>query len=453
MARTIARFALVVVPAGLAALALGLASNNGAVGAGARRVTYFQDVKPILDGRCVGCHYRGGIAPFPLKSYAAARSHRIEMAAAVGLRLMPPWLAEPGHRRYLYDPSLTSAQIATIKHWVAAGAPKGDASRAAPSLKPVGPKLSRVDLRLRLPGPYTPQRRLGADDYRCFVVPWTADRVRYVTGFNVVPGERREVHHIIVFLAPPSDAARVDGWEAADRRPGYSCYGGPSATGRTDIAAQFLAGWVPGMLGTDLPAGTGVQILPGSRLIVQIHYNLATTKPRPDRSLVELKLDDSVAKRGIYVPIVDFRWLLDPTTMAIPAGKRHVVHSWVGDPRPTIRFFAPDLDLTRGFRIYAVIHHMHQLGKRGAIAVEHANGKRAVLLAIRRWNFHWQREYHLAQPEVFSPGDRLSIRCEWDNSGANQPSVRGQRRRPRLVTWGESTSDEMCIGFVYVTEL
>ena len=26
--------------------------------------TYYQDVKRILDARCAGCHYTGGIAPF-----------------------------------------------------------------------------------------------------------------------------------------------------------------------------------------------------------------------------------------------------------------------------------------------------------------------------------------------------------------------------------------------------
>ena len=97
------------------------------------------------------------------------------------------------------------------------------------------------------------------------------------------------------------------------------------------------------------------------------------------------------------------------------------------------------------------MHHMHELGERGTIAVEHADGRRSVLLSIPRWDFHWQREYQLAKPELVGPRDGLSIRCEWNNSRANQPVVRGKRRPPRLVTWGEDTTDEMCIGFVYAT--
>jgi hypothetical protein len=76
-----------------------------------------------------------------------------------------------------------------------------------------------------------------------------------------------------------------------------------------------------------------------------------------------------------------------------------------------------------------------------------------MLLAINRWDFDWQREYFFAEPEVIAPGDDwLSIRCVHDNSRAAQPVVNGKRRAPRTVTWGENSSDEMCIGFMYVTE-
>src|SRR3712207_7629906 len=55
-------------------------------------------------------------------------------------------------------------------------------------------------------------------------------------------------------------------------------------------------------------------------------------------------------------------------------------------------------------------------------------GRRVPLLSIRDWHFHWQREYQLARAEVFEPGDRLSVRCEHDNTAANQPVVDGRRQ-------------------------
>ena len=399
--------------------------------------TYFQNVKPIIDGRCGNCHMAGGIAPFSLRTYGQARRKRAAIAAAVGTRVMPPWHAERKYRRYLWDPSLSKTQISAITRWAATGGPKGDAASPGAPLPPVGGGLSRSDVRLQLPT-YTPKRG-KQDDYHCFVVAWP-DQSRYVTGFDVTPGERREVHHMIVFGALPRDAATVDAWDAAEPGPGYSCYGGPSATGSTDIAARFLAGWAPGGSGADAPDGTGQLVEAGSRLIVQIHYNLRSTAPRPDHSVVELKVDDSVVKQAATAPVVNPGWLISPRSFRIPARSR-VTHSWAGDPRPFLRFLGSDVDLSQGFMIHSVLLHMHRQGQSGQVAILRASGKREVLLSIKDWQFNWQRDYRLATPVRFSNGDRLSIRCTHRN------------RTKRNITWGENSSDEMCIGFVYVSEL
>jgi hypothetical protein len=428
----------IVALAGLVLVAGVLAAGPGAEPkAGSRSPTYFQNVKPILDGRCGNCHMAGGIAPFSLQTYGQARRNRTAIAAAAGARLMPPWHAERKYRRYLWDPSLSKAQISSLTRWAAAGGPKGDAASPGAPLPPVGGGLTRADVSLQLPT-YTPKRG-KQDDYHCFVVPWPGQS-RYVTGFDVTPGERREVHHMIVFGALPRDAATVDAWDAAEPGPGYTCYGGPSATGSTDIAARFLAGWAPGGSGADVPDGTGQLVEAGSRLIVQIHYNLQSTTPKPDHSVVELKLDDSVAKEAATAPVVNPGWLISPRSFRIPARSR-VTHSWVGDPRPFLGFLGSDVDLSQGFMIHSVLLHMHRLGQGGQVAIVRASGKREVLLSIKNWQFNWQRDYRLAVPVRFNNGDRLSIRCLHRN------------RTKRNVTWGENSSDEMCIGFVYVSEL
>ena len=437
---------------GIAVATLGHGAPKGAAAESARRAspTYYGDVKPILDGRCVTCHTIGGIAPFPLTSYAAAASRRIQIARVVARRVMPPWHADRGYRGYLHDPSLTEAQIDAIRRWAAADAPRGAASRAGKPLPPVGGGLSRVDARLTLPT-YTPQQRVGHDDYRCFVVPW--DRpTSHVTGFDAVPGHRREVHHMLVYLAAAADAATVDAWDASDPAPGYSCYGGPSAGGRTLIAVQPLGGWVPGFQGGDFPSGTGVRIGEGSRVIVQVHYNLDAARPAPDRSLVRLKLDETVAKRAFTVPVLDLRWLLAPRTFTIPAANKRVVHTFSGDVALQLRFVGADRLAASGFAIHGVTLHMHRLGTRGQLVLERPSGAREVLLSIRNWDFDWQRGYQLAEPVLVSPGDRLAVRCEHDNSRANQPVIRGKRGSPRTVTWGENSSDEMCLGFLFVSE-
>jgi mono/diheme cytochrome c family protein len=404
------------------------------------RPTYFQDVKPILDGRCAGCHRAGGVAPFALTGYLDAYRHRLAVAEAVRTRRMPPWHADSRVRRYLYDPSLTNEQIATLTRWAARRGPRGDASRRGTPLPAVAPRLSRVDQRIPMRQAYRPQRRAGGDDYRCFVLPWTPERQRFLTGFNLRPGQPRQVHHIIVYLAPQQQSATVEGWEREDARPGYGCYGGPSATGRQTLGFQFLAGWVPGSFGTDFARGTGIRIAPGSRLVLQVHYNLEGVRSvRPDRSLVELKLEDEVERRAVYAPFVDAGWILSRQRFTIPA-RRRASHQFTGDPRELFRILAGGgIDFGRGFTIHSVLLHMHRLGHRTSLRV--VSGRRSqTLLSIRDWDFNWQREYHLARPVRFAAGEQLSIRCEHSN--------------PTRVarTWGEDSADEMCIGFLYVSE-
>src|SRR5215210_4626992 len=351
--------------------------------------SYFGAVKSIVDARCTGCHRSGGIAPFALTSYSATKKHSAEMAYVVKNRIMPPWHAARGVRRYLNDPSLTRAQIDTIVRWAHAGAPRGNPATKRPALKTVAPTLTRVDRRIQLPEPYTPRGWLpGGDDYHCFVVPWSGDRTQYVTGFNAIPGVPKQVHHIIVFLAGPSDAATVDGWDAAEAGPGYRCYGGASGVGARTIPVRLLAGWAPGLAGGDFPAGTGIEVPRGSRLILQFHYNLEhahmTGGPKPDRSSLEFEVAESVERRAAMLPVVDLGWIVAPPTFAIPGNGRAVRHSWSGDPTFLARFFGGGIDLAAGVTVEGVILHMHRLGLSGAVTLRRASGARETLLRIPR---------------------------------------------------------------------
>src|SRR5258705_6409320 len=80
------------------ALAAVLAGCSGgdAEGAGSgppleKGPTYYRDVKAILDVKCTGCHFQGGIAPFALTSYMDAKTHKDAINAAVTQGVMPPW--------------------------------------------------------------------------------------------------------------------------------------------------------------------------------------------------------------------------------------------------------------------------------------------------------------------------------------------------------------------------
>src|SRR5262249_53062887 len=158
------------------------------------------------------------------------------------------------------------AQITLITEWIDGGAPAGDANQYQPPVRDRQGGLSRVDVRLAMPVAYTP--RLSPDDYRCFILDWPMDALRYVTGFRASPGRPSVVHHVIAFLAPPDQVAAYEELDAREPGAGYTCFGGPGGPG----IPGWIGAWAPGSQGEDFPAGTGLPIRPGSKVILQVHY-------------------------------------------------------------------------------------------------------------------------------------------------------------------------------------
>ena len=95
--------------------------------------------------------------------------------------------------------------------------------------------------------------------------------------------------------------------------------------------------------------------------------------------------------------------------------------------------------------------HMHLLGKKIRLSVQRADGSNTCVEDVQDWDFNWQGSVDLVEPVRFDPGDQVRADCEWDNTPERQPVVDGQRIEPRDVIWGEGTTDEMCLGLLYVS--
>ena len=391
--------------------------------------TYHQTIKPILDAKCVGCHVDGGIAPFALTDYSLASEYAVAAAGAVTSQRMPPWAPSSDCREYVGDRSLDPSQIDAINRWVADGMPEGDPATPGAALPDTVPKLSRVDVTLAIPEPYTPRPAAGkADDYRCFVVPWpsTLTQTTFVTGFGAAPDDTAEVHHIIAFLAGPDDVATFHTLDADDPGPGYTCFGGANGP-----VSGMIGGWAPGSLGSDLPPGIGLPVEAGSAIILQVHYNLHDGAARADQSSIQFKVDDTVERPGRVLPFTNPLWVRG--AMPIAAGDPDASYAFEVDPTP----FTGELE------VFSAALHMHQLGTRARAEIHRGDaGESRCLLSIEDWDFHWQGSYGFQRSEILRTGDKLSINCHWDNTAANHDGG-----APIDVNWGEGTADEMCLGF------
>jgi len=397
---------------------------------GVSEPTWYRDVEPIVVEKCQGCHVDGGIAPFSITGPSQVSALRQVIRDAVEDRRMPPWQPDPCCSTYQYDRSLTDAEHDTLVRWLDGSMPLGDPADA-PVVTPPPQTLPRVDLRAEMPVAFTPEPMIGADEVRCFLLDHEpVDRTRYITGFDFQPGVRAMVHHVIVFAVDDDQAHDLAKRDGEDGRPGWDCHGtGGELTGKADI----VGGWQPGVLPRLLPDGIGRELSRGKRLVLNVHYDTGHGTA-PDRSAIELMLEDHVDRVERSIPVGNPLWFVGDG-LEIEAG----------DPDASVWFaYDPSDAVTKGkaVEIHNVMLHMHELGSIGRVAVLRADGTVECLLNITRWDFHWMADYYFARPVRIAPGDKLVVECHWDNTAGHQKIVNGELQEPRTLHWG--TDEEMC---------
>ncbi|MEE2752208.1 MAG: monooxygenase [Myxococcota bacterium] len=385
--------------------------------------TWHNDVAPIVDAYCANCHTEGNYGGFDLSDYETAHSMAEAIRISVVDRAMPPWMADSSCNDYQYDLSLTDAQIDTIADWVEAGAPEGEPSAAPePAEAPEERTLSRVDKVIEMEAPYTPVS--SPDEYRCFVLDWPYEEDLYVTGFSLNPDNTNVVHHGIAFILEPELAEEALALDAADDGQGYECFGGPGVAEAQDIS--WLGAWAPGGAAGDMPPGTGIGVSAGSKIVLQVHFNVQTSGASPAQVQLELMVEESVEKPAMIQPWADPSWLLGEA-MPIPANTDNVTHDF-------------SYTLSRSnFNIHYTSLHMHTRGVAARFWKTDADGNETCLLDIPNWDFDWQRSYMFQEPIETNPGDTLTVECTWDNPTDD------------TIYWGDNTTDEMCLATMYIT--
>ncbi|MFW6200967.1 MAG: hypothetical protein ACOC8B_00175 [Gemmatimonadota bacterium] len=432
---------------------------------------YYSDIRPVLVENCMRCHSDQGIG-WSMEDPEQTYMLRHAIAAAVLERRMPPWLAEPGHQRYVDDLSLATYVIDLVREWRDDDFPKGEPRPdPAPASAAGGhgagsgfrPDVS-VDV---LPGGSYMPNQSRSDDYRCFVVDWPGDESTYVTGFRAVPGNTRVAHHLVVHAVSPEMKDRFRELEAEEEGAGYQCFGGavPDRLGRRaereayesrypegirqlSLGSFWLAHWAPGMDGHHFPEGTGIRVDPGSALVVQMHYYGGAAPGESDAGTrMEFTVAAEVERPAFHYPQTRNAWLAGERngSMVIEPGRTATYETSIGlgDMLAYVtRVTQVEQERIQALEVHSANLHMHAIGHSGEIALTDRNGRRETLLSVPRWDLRWQRDFTLAEPKVFSrqefDGTRLTVRCTFRNP------------HDAPVYGGYGSDEEMCFNFSYI---
>jgi mono/diheme cytochrome c family protein len=387
-----------------------------------RPVTFNNQVVRIFQQHCQGCHRPGETAPFSLTTYPEAHRRHDDILTMVQTRKMPPWKAVVGHGEFADVRRLSDTEIRVIARWVADGVPEGDPRDLPPPRRfPTGWTLGTPGAVIAMEEPFTVPPRTR-DVYRCFTVPirLPGER-RFISASEVLPGNRKVVHHVQTFLDVTGRSVELDRAEAG---PGYTCFGGPGFQ-----TSGGLGGWVPGSIPLRIPPRVAWGIPAGARLVVQVHYNNPGDTPQTDLTRVGLHFTSGPFDRRLHM-VRTKAW-----DFVIPAGAaRTSVRAWATVPE--------DLE---ALTVHA---HMHLLGREVTVTAHRPDGTTRPLLRIDDWDFEWQLLYYFKRPVPLPSGTRIEVECVYDNSAAN---LRNPSSPPRQVTSGFETTDEMCLASVLGT--
>ena len=390
--------------------------------------TFNKEVVRIFQANCQTCHHAGDIAPFSLMTYAEAHTRAADIKYMTQTRQMPPW--KPAQSCGIFDSPrvLSQADIDTLAVWADNGAPQGSASDMPPALTFEGGwALGQPDMVLQNAQPYTPPP--VGDMYRCFTMPTHLTSEQYVSAIDIKPGDRQTVHHVIAFIDTTGESQRLDD---ADPDPGYQCFGGPGFT-ITNLNATTLGGWAPGFRPVMLPPQVAFSLPANSRIVLQVHYHPHGPAPLADNTQIGVYYDSQKPKQYMRIlPLIN-------DSFTIPPGDSHY-RVTAGLPFP--------FGLPVNAHVWLIAPHMHLLGRSMAVSAQLPSGSDACLINIDDWDFNWQGLYRFKDPIAMPVGTKLSLEAFYDNSPGNW---RNPNDPPRPVSWGEATTDEMCIAFLGFT--
>jgi hypothetical protein len=104
---------------------------------------------------------------------------------------------------------------------------------------------------------------------------------------------------------------------------------------------------------------------------------------------------------------------------------------------------------TSGY-IVRVGAHMHLTGVSFKMVLNPGTPEAKTILNVPAYNFHYQRAYNLAVPVAVSPGDTVQVNCTYNPTLAQElPILR--KVPPHFITWGDGSSDEMCLGLMWTS--
>jgi hypothetical protein len=279
------------------------------------------------------------------------------------------------------------------------------------------------------------------------------------------------VHHVILFKIPPETVGEAEAKDAQTDDEGWTCFGGTGLSGEFQNLedANWLAAWAPGGAETKTKNGYGVELEAGSRIVMQVHYNLLKGAA-PDKSATQLRwMPGSTDLTPLHTflmpapvelpcrPDHDESPLCDRDAAQVDVMKRFgsngrtntLLHLLCGTDIVASETTECTRTIGRGMTVIGAAGHMHLLGREISIETNPGTAEDESLLRIPVWDFDDQGSKPI-DPVHLDAGDTVRVTCTHQQWLRDKLPAFETQREDRYIIWAEGSTDEMCLGMLQV---
>jgi hypothetical protein len=405
------------------------------------KITFSEHIAPVIFKNCTSCHRPGEAGPFNLLTYSDVVSRSKLIKFVTQNRFMPPWPADATYTHFVNENVLTADEIKLIAQWVDEGCLQGDSIQMPPvPFFPIGSQLGKPDLVVKLRDIYKIKGN-NKDLFLLMRVPYEIPKDTFIRVIEIIPGNRKLVHHINAQLLSYAFDKKKDVFsgntvvnldEFPDKLGAYKELGLPNDDGISfPLLTQSVANYLPGVVPPVYPQEIGGyrMVRKGALFLKDIHYgpsrvdttdqttfNIFYSKTQPKRSLQEFQM-------GTYG--------VSPTIPALVI------------PPDTVMTFHSDFSVSFDISILTINPHMHLLGKSFLAYAVTVQNDTIPLIRINKWDFRWQYFYTFKKMLKIPKGATIHAEGVYDNTRHNPNNPFSP---PQLVAERDGsmrTSDEM----------
>ena len=371
--------------------------------------TFWTDVAPIIQKKCVSCHYPQGDAPIDLSSYKKIASRHAMIKYVIENNLMPPYSVHSNIVSLKDDISLTPYEKSVLIKWISTGLKK---QKDFFLVKKKNRNIKHPDYSIKLPKPKI-IKATGFMSYHTFTAQTNFLEDKWIKEIEYII-KPKVIHHITFQI--------FNHQLPIDYQKSKIC---KKLNLKHVACAKTSYSWGIGKKKHIDFKKNGIKVLRKSKITVQIHYQPIGQEVLDDMTEIRFLFH----KKNPKNQIINLR--VYDTSVKIPPGEPNYKSEMSYPVKENLLFTGATV-------------HMHLRGKASTISVITEKNKKTII-NVDPYRFYFQRDYWFKDPIKIKKNSVIKCTNWFDNSSKNiiNPNPK------QTVFWGHQTTDEMPIcGFI-----